>query len=70
MCICMCGSYCFPYVRRSCQACSTRKLDIGEDMRVMGDITGLLGAHFITMELVAWELKNRRMLLGSTCVYV
>lgn len=52
VCIHMCASYSFPYRKRSCQVCSTQKLDMGEDKRVMGDITGLLRAHFITMALI------------------
>ena len=41
---------------------------MGEDKRVMGDITGLLRAHFITMELGVGGLKNSGMLRGGTCV--
>lgn len=39
---------------------------MGEDMRVMGDVTGLLRVHIIT----CGGLKYRRMLGGSTCVDV
>lgn len=53
----MCASYPLPYGKRSCQVCSTQKLDMGEDKRVMGDITGSLRAHSVTMELVEGNSK-------------
>lgn len=57
VCIHMGASYSLPYGKRSCQVCSTQKLDMGEDKRVMGDITGSLRAHSVTVELVEGNSK-------------
>lgn len=40
------------HVCACCQLFSTQKTTMGEDKRLVGDITCLLGAHFITMEVV------------------
>lgn len=42
---------------RDLVVCSTQKLDMGEDKRVTGDITGSLRAHSVTMELVEGNSK-------------